>query len=1097
MPSIDKQTGGYVPDRENVSGPSLASALMKPTPLGTGNRTSTSSVPVNTPAAKPQAPAGLTVPPSPAPLGPPAPINLTSTVSPVSTSTPAQKLQNQNKQKATEIAASLGKPAPATPTPTVTKPDFTQDATSKTGLNSQGLAADQIGKATEANAQRTTIQAAVDAPGTIQQGPNGFQAINQNNVDLSGNFVNKAGQAETANQEKNAAEVAKNTKMMNDAATAAGVSSVYDPSIGFWVNSSTGQAIIPPSNEPVITGKFGQEQGGVIVNGGSQYYGLTTGDAEAIEKAGADVKKKYDEAITKQKTQASKDEATALIRGGQAGGLLNSQVSGTAATKAGTSFAGAGGSLKQLQDEYDKAISDLSEEGDKAVQNAKDAALTAARTGKSSDLGAAGAAKDYIAEVRAKQAKTQADYNKQQKEVLAIQKADVQEGGAIYSKVKAGEEMTPLEAQALDEQNGRNPGTTMSLFKATQKIEVRKEAKESADLYKDGISIQKDLADLEDIPMNREIKQAELQSKLQSAKKASYEEMGSIFDVMKKAPPGLPLQIGDASYFGISGGAVFEKDAENNGRIGYKDMNGDFKVQSIGFMGDPADFEEVYVDGQPMLRNKKTRQMTPISSSAGVSSTDTGWDTIIPVGSKGGQCGAFCHNFVEDYPYGLNTLNQKIAAINVPKGEVPQKGDIGVQAIGGDTGHVFVVQGTFKDESGKEFISYMDSNRGLDERVRVGTMPLETATIKGFFRGKVNPKMITGTDKPSSDDLGQSTNTNPFITPGIPMSATQMQDAEQKFSTAKSWVAELLDGTDAKDVPAELRPTVKQMAKNQGWKDPKAPALEEKPDDYNTFATEYQSTLGMSLPPEKVKAEYDKYVNSFEGSRTLSKNEEIAKNIFEGNSHLNIAGLPMGDKTDIDTALAKLAKKAKESGDVVGELRASAGGKDVSDAFLTSYEKSASVLNRIGDLQRNIQDTATGPITGLIASKNPYNTKAREISAQLAALVPGLARGVYGEVGVLTDRDVELYSRTLPNLKDTQAVNKVVLSATLRGVANSIEKKLQTQAAGGRDVSGYIDSYVDLKNQANELLAQSDPSTFRVNNGALYKKEGNDWVIQK
>lgn len=67
---------------------------------------------------------------------------------------------------------------------------------------------------------------------------------------------------------------------------------------------------------------------------------------------------------------------------------------------------------------------------------------------------------------------------------------------------------------------------------------------------------------------------------------------------------------------------------------------------------------------------------------------------------------------------------------------------------------------------------------------------------------------------------------------------------------------------------------------------------------------------------------------------------------------------------------------------------------------------------------------------------NPYNTDAQTLNAQISALIPNLARGVYGEVGVLTDADVAQYTKTVPNLKSTEAVNKAILAMTLHTIAN-------------------------------------------------------------
>lgn len=71
------------------------------------------------------------------------------------------------------------------------------------------------------------------------------------------------------------------------------------------------------------------------------------------------------------------------------------------------------------------------------------------------------------------------------------------------------------------------------------------------------------------------------------------------------------------------------------------------------------------------------------------------------------------------------------------------------------------------------------------------------------------------------------------------------------------------------------------------------------------------------------------------------------------------------------------------------------------------------------------------------------------------SLVPNIARGVYGEVGVLTDQDVELYKKTLPNIRSTEDTNKLVLAMTLSAMINGFKTQLQIDGSAGRDVSGF------------------------------------------
>jgi hypothetical protein len=48
---------------------------------------------------------------------------------------------------------------------------------------------------------------------------------------------------------------------------------------------------------------------------------------------------------------------------------------------------------------------------------------------------------------------------------------------------------------------------------------------------------------------------------------------------------------------------------------------------------------------------------------------------------------------------------------------------------------------------------------------------------------------------------------------------------------------------------------------------------------------------------------------------------------------------------------------------------------------------------------------------------------------------------------VLTDKDIEHYSKTVPNLKSTSDVNEAVLAMSLDMLASGYKRKLQNQAA--------------------------------------------------
>ena len=150
-------------------------------------------------------------------------------------------------------------------------------------------------------------------------------------------------------------------------------------------------------------------------------------------------------------------------------------------------------------------------------------------------------------------------------------------------------------------------------------------------------------------------------------------------------------------------------------------------------------------------------------------------------------------------------------------------------------------------------------------------------------------------------------------------------------------------------------------------------------------------------------------------------------------------------------------------------LNVSVWGKALTDTPLKQLEKFWTVLSGVGDLLWTIEEANKStfwpwPITWKIAELNPYNTPAQTLKRQLIAIIPNLARWVYWEVGVLTDNDVRLYSQTLPNLTQTEDVNKAILALTLKTIQRSYQNTLKTQASGGRDVSGFVWIYNEIEN---------------------------------
>ena len=139
-----------------------------------------------------------------------------------------------------------------------------------------------------------------------------------------------------------------------------------------------------------------------------------------------------------------------------------------------------------------------------------------------------------------------------------------------------------------------------------------------------------------------------------------------------------------------------------------------------------------------------------------------------------------------------------------------------------------------------------------------------------------------------------------------------------------------------------------------------------------------------------------------------------------------------------------------------------------------SLDKFKFTSDRIAELKTQLEGEATGPVMGIIRSANPFDEKARLIKAQITKIIPGLARGVFGEVGVLTDQDVAMYSRTIGNLSQPEEVNEALTKAAMDMVARGFEDKLVTMAKNRKNVSGYLDTLKDIKAKRSVVVGDEE-----------------------
>ncbi len=131
-------------------------------------------------------------------------------------------------------------------------------------------------------------------------------------------------------------------------------------------------------------------------------------------------------------------------------------------------------------------------------------------------------------------------------------------------------------------------------------------------------------------------------------------------------------------------------------------------------------------------------------------------------------------------------------------------------------------------------------------------------------------------------------------------------------------------------------------------------------------------------------------------------------------------------------------------------MRLSRGQKALTESPSKQYKDIGIVTDKLDHLYDDITNAGGGdlaPLNALIRNNNPWDTKAQAIKADLQAITPKVARGIFGEVGVLTDQDIKNYIQTIPNISQTADVRDVIMLAMLDTVKSSLGNAVRVDSA--------------------------------------------------
>lgn len=196
--------------------------------------------------------------------------------------------------------------------------------------------------------------------------------------------------------------------------------------------------------------------------------------------------------------------------------------------------------------------------------------------------------------------------------------------------------------------------------------------------------------------------------------------------------------------------------------------------------------------------------------------------------------------------------------------------------------------------------------------------------------------------------------------------------------------------------------------------------------------------------------------------------------------------------------------KRLDNTDLFSQMDSSSGGVDLSDTVKGELQDAITALELTGSAQNALLtlETPTGRLFGeTLADLREIATGAPDVATFRAAttqLIPKLARGVFGEVGVLTDTDIENYRKTVASLSNSPTANKILMEATKSLIARGLRRRLGNEAKAGNMVSQYSDQMRAIENIPSHVFYGLDKNPKQAQLGALkqIRQSAKDGLIR-
>lgn len=148
-------------------------------------------------------------------------------------------------------------------------------------------------------------------------------------------------------------------------------------------------------------------------------------------------------------------------------------------------------------------------------------------------------------------------------------------------------------------------------------------------------------------------------------------------------------------------------------------------------------------------------------------------------------------------------------------------------------------------------------------------------------------------------------------------------------------------------------------------------------------------------------------------------------------------------------------------------------GSQMSDTMITKLAAYRSLNDSMKDIEDQMRDMERGPIVGIFREPNPYDAAAQKLNKLVESVVPGLAKTVFNEVGVLTDADIRRYKAMVPNVKTEMELADGLMNQLKKKIASSYNETLNAAEDAKVDVTGFRKRQEEEKKATDKTAEQS------------------------